>query len=158
MIKRICIIGIFLLFVLLMTACAVVKQDQSGAATSIASTFIAGQTQSAQLSVQTNTPEPQLTTEPQLTHEPEVTTEETTYPASKCMEIDVPSSMSGLPISFTVQECVDSITVLADGSMQVNFVWNFTKTDDGVFPDGQCLTKGSDYQNSNMYMTDDLGN
>lgn len=115
--------------------------DRSSTATAIASTFVAGQTESAS---------------------PSQTVSQSTslvgsYPVEKCMSQNVPAGVA-TPFAFEWKECVVSIEVQADGSMKVNFRWEVTRLDTGSLPDGECLTKGSDYQNPNMYMLDDLGN
>lgn len=70
-----------------------------------------------------------------------------TYPTA-CMEIILSSSPR-----ITMYECIKSITILSDQTMQVNVEWRVTSqsTQAGI-------TVQPDTDNHNMYIVDDLGN
>lgn len=126
----------------MLTACGLTSEEKASTATIIAMTFVAEQTQ--------NAPTPIATT-------PISTPLPTNYPVQKCMSLQIPANVAS-SFSWEFKECVESVTILGDGSMKVNFVWQYTRLEEGSLHEDQCLTKGSDFQNRNMYMTDDLGN
>lgn len=88
---------------------------------------------------------------------PTPTLEPVTYPVGECMSIDRPRSAS-VPFKYRFSQCVDSVKVLSDGSMRVNFSFTHTRLEPGEFPPGYCLVIGPNYLNKNMYMVDNLGN
>jgi hypothetical protein len=67
------------------------------------------------------------------------------YAVNECMRI----SLGGANV---LQECVTQVTIQADGSMRFDFSWT-------AYVEAQFeVQKGSDRNNSNIYLTDDVGN
>ena len=71
-----------------------------------------------------------------------------TYAVNQCMEVII-SMQAGTGKTI---ECVTSVTILPNGNMQVMFSW--TALTGGVFK----IVKPPDTGNTNLYLTDDLGN
>jgi len=85
---------------------------------------------------------------PGTTSEPSITMPQTfTYP-NTCMEIIITTS----PLR-KLSECVQSITIAGDGTLQVTVEWKALIQDQNDF-----ITVGADTDNKNMYLIDDLGN
>jgi hypothetical protein len=137
---------------LILSSCGPTQQELELTATEIAKTFIAEQKQTPSV-----TPPPTITPRPTLTPYPSATPEPITYSVGNCMSIEKPASNS-IPFKYEMRECVESVSILWDGSMRVNFLWEYTRLSEGELAEGECIVKGPDYLNKNMYMKDDLGN
>ncbi|MEM7035308.1 MAG: hypothetical protein AAF629_37560, partial [Chloroflexota bacterium] len=94
------------------------------------------------LTTPTSTPTP--TPAPTATPIP-LSADAPTFQAGECMEIPVGGGK--------VVQCITTIAIRPDGTMQVNIFWAVQNLNQNV-----TITKFSDVDNTNIYLTDNFGN